>query len=192
MLIANASASASGGATATSPAINTTGATLLIMMAADYGQASTSDTRSDSKGNTWIPLQNCAVGINNVTAWYTSNPVTDSAHVFQVRGSYTSMAVMAFAGVSSFQSFACKSSTGATLTAGPVTTTVPSLLVTAISHAVPTRAISAGFTNTDFQPYGSFEGIAAAYQIQSVAGTSNPVWTNNAGSNYSGLILTFQ
>jgi hypothetical protein len=77
-LVAHASASAVGTATATTPAINTTGATLLIMMAADYSQASTSDTHTDSKGNTWVPLQNCATGVNNVTAWYALNPVTDT------------------------------------------------------------------------------------------------------------------
>jgi hypothetical protein len=191
--VAHAAASASGSGTATTPAINTTGATLLIMMAADYAQASTSDTRSDSKGNTWIPLQNCAAGVNNVTAWYTLNPVTDSAHTFQVKGSYTSMAVLAFAGVSSFQSVACNISTGGTtLAAGPVTTTVPSLLVTVISHAMPGRTVTDGFAISDFQPYGSSEGIAAAYLIQQAAGTSNPVWTNNAGQNYSGLTLRFQ
>jgi hypothetical protein len=103
------------------------------------------------------------------------------------------MAVMAFSGVSSFQSVACKISTGGTtLAAGPVTTNVPSLLVTVISRALPSRTVSDGFTITDFQPYGSSEGIAAAYLIQSAAGTSNPIWTNNTVQNYSGLMLTFQ
>jgi hypothetical protein len=64
--------------------------------------------------------------------------------------------------------------------------------VTFISHAFPTPALSGGFTITDFQPYGNYEGIAAAYQIQSTAGASNPVWTNNAGQTYSGVVLTFQ
>src|SRR4029077_16914105 len=95
-------ASAAGSAMATTPAINTTGATMLLMMAADYGQASTSDAHPDSKGNTWIPLQNCAIGINNVTAWYTLNPITDSAHVFRVTGSLSSLAGMACCGVTYF------------------------------------------------------------------------------------------
>src|SRR6185436_2727550 len=129
----------------TSPAINTTGATLLVMMAADYAQASTSDTRSDSMGNTWTPLQNCAAGVNNLTAWYTLSPITNSAHVFQVKGSYTSMAVMAFAGVATFQSPAiCQISSSATLQPGPVTTTTPSLLVTFISHAFQSPTVAGG------------------------------------------------
>jgi len=158
-------------------------------MASDYSRNSTTDTHSDSMGNVWTPIQNCATGTNNITAWYAVNPVTGSNHTFRVQGSYTSLAVMAFSGVSSVQSISCKISSGLTLAPGPVTTTAPSLLVTFISHASPTPTISGGFTVTDFQPYGNYEGISAAYQIQSAAGTSNPSWTNNAGQNYSAFLL---
>jgi hypothetical protein len=193
-LISHASASAKGTATATSPAINTTGATLLVMMASDYSRDSTTDTHTDSKGNTWIPLTNCVAGLNNVTAWYTLNPITDPSHTFSVTGSYTSMAIEAYSGVTSFQSAACKISSGATLQAGPVTTTVPSLVLTFIDHAMPNpqATVSGGFTIADFQPYAGFEGLAAAYQIQTSAGTANPTWTNpNVGVNYSGFLAVF-
>jgi len=100
--------------------------------------------------------------------------------------------VMAFAGVATFQTPAvCQISSGATLQLGPVTTTTPSLLLTFISRATQSPTVAGGFTISDYQPYGSFEGISTAYQVQSASGTASPIWTNNAGQNYSGFLVLF-
>jgi hypothetical protein len=68
------------------------------------------------------------------------------------------------------------------------------LVLTFIDHAMPNPqpTVSGGFSIADFQPYAGFEGLSAAYQIQTSAGTANPTWTNpNVGVNYSGFLVVF-
>src|SRR6516164_6555384 len=90
----------------TSPAIDTTGATLLVISVGYYAAAT--KTVSDSYSNTWTPLtaqENSGDDGNRL--WYALNPVVGTGHTFTITGSgvYLSACIAAFRGVANVTPF---------------------------------------------------------------------------------------
>jgi hypothetical protein len=99
-LISHALAVGAGGsAPATTSAINTTGATLLVVAVTDYGITNSClDTISDSKSNTWVGIQAYygGGGQAGTCIFYAANPTVGTGHTFT--GSGGNITVMASAG----------------------------------------------------------------------------------------------
>lgn len=184
-LVAHAYAGNTVGNTATTSAINTTGATLLVVCSSDYQHASNTDTITDSKGNTWVPIANSVNGNHSCCIWYCATPTVGTSHTFSGTGGYCSIFVSAWAGSATSGVLGFHSegnATGTTVQPGSLTpTNNGSLIITVLSDNNSTTAtISSGLTILDQNISTSFEGKADAYLIQSTAAAINPTWTTGS------------
>lgn len=89
------------GYTATTPAINTTGATLIVIHSAR--SAANPQTPTDSAGNTWTPLSVVIGGTLYNQFFYRVNPTTSATHTF-TPGASSVICVAAFSGVAGHDS----------------------------------------------------------------------------------------
>jgi len=193
-----------GGTTA---AMDTTGANLLLMSVGLYGPGSGPVTVSDSKGNTWIGLTlHGTSGGNFHKIYYCVAPPAGKlgpGHTFSYAAttSYGALVAQAWSGVDTAAPVSGENGadgTPATLAAGPVTPPTPGcLIVTGIVHdnnGGATVTIDSGFTIAGSKPYvpGTSMGSHAAYLIQAVAATVNPVWTVTGGSPKTASIAVFK
>lgn len=165
----------------TSAAINTTGATLLVVSVGHFGTL----TVSDSKGNTWLGLtardSSGAIG----RLFYCLGAMVGAGHTFTISGSgiYAAATIHAFGGVGSYHSESGTISGGTSpVASGTVTPPVDgAVIVTALSagggNAVATIA-PAGFTiTTNLGAPGVTLYQAAGYLLQSTAAAINPTWS---------------
>lgn len=168
--------SATGG---TTPAINTTGATLIIL-STTY---SSSATVSDSKGNTWTGLTTKTTG-GGATAqlFYCLSPTTDSAHTFTISGVVGAIIATAFSsatapafdvqqgGVVSGATFGTVAMFGSfTLTPTNANSLVFAANATATAGGFVTYVAASGWTLTTFKDLATSFGIGSVYQIQTTA-----------------------
>lgn len=99
-LVAQASAVSVDGSTATSGAVDTTGATFLVVAVSFYnGSASV----TDSKGNTWTAIAASQIDStfdSSTQLFYVTNPVVGAGHTFTVTGLFPTGHMLAFSGLS--------------------------------------------------------------------------------------------
>lgn len=179
--------SATGG---TSSALNTTGATLLVIVDA----CQNGSTPSDSKSNTWhLAIDASPTGeFSAVDVWYAWNPAVGTGHTFTNTPNYSESQIMAFSGVqtSSDPLDSPTSSSTTTGTPGSVTpTNNGSLLITGVKSDNPgdIYTIGSSFTisgQTAFSTGVNFGG-AAAYLVQTTAAASNPTWNVTPSGTFS-------
>jgi hypothetical protein len=176
-----ATTSTNGG---TSAAIDTTGATLIVI---SVSWASNPITLSDSKGNTWTALTQRTFSFDRHQLFYRLTPTVGAGHTFSVTGTsiVAGWHVYAFAGVASYQTESGASAgSGNSLACGAVTPTLNgALLVTGLCSA-PTAAETdaAGPEGTWVRTQISYVAsnqiqASAAYSFQGVAAAINPTWT---------------
>lgn len=189
-LVANVSVGMTGVSGATSAAIDTTGATLIVI--AQSGVVGLTLTPTDSKGNTWTALTAYAGGSLTCQLYYCANPVVGSGHTFTVvAGAAASIAVGAFSGTMNAapdSAGGAGAASGTTQQPGLLTPSVDNcLVVTGFQYVSPTvpgpGTISAGFTITD--DIGNADTsvpVAMAYQVQTTATGVNPTWSSNAAA----------
>lgn len=192
-LVAHISATNANGlpGTATTSAINTTGATLIVVAFGFYNGTTAVPTLTDSKTNTWTGLTVHTNTIYSVRMFYCANPTVGSGHTFTETGvdTYPSVAVAAFSGT--LNAAADGESAGGTATAA--TTVQPGTLTPSADNAVvvtamvypPTAAgtasINSSFILSDSQNGNNADGsfsVALAYKVQTTAGAENPTWTS--------------
>jgi len=98
-LVATSSATASSGDTITTPAINTTGASLIVVVGSTNSGTS---TISDNKGDTWHVLNTYTGGGDDIQLFYAYAPSTSSTQTFTITGTgsaqYPSLVVSAWSG----------------------------------------------------------------------------------------------
>lgn len=181
-LVSNTS-KATGG---TTPAIDTTGATLLVVAAAWTTATIATPAISDSKGNVWWSLlrdqtnSQCSIAI-----WVALAPIVGAGHTFTFTGSTSSACVAAFSGADAiplaapFQHAGVAS--GTSLQPGSITPPAAnSLLITALANRVNTTyAVNSGYTITNqhnFVAAGQV-GVALAYLIETTPTAQNPTWS---------------
>lgn len=100
-LVAQAKAT-SAGATATTPAIDTTGANFLIASVNMFSGSGGPPTVTDSFGNTWVNIPWVNSQQNGKPAFYYAfNATVGAGHTFTVTGADGAICVMAFSGVQS-------------------------------------------------------------------------------------------
>lgn len=180
----------------TTGAINTTGASLLVIGISPY-QGGSGTTVFDSMSNTWTPLSTYNDGTEITQLFYAANPVVGAGHTFSVSGSgiFCPICVAAFAGVALSSPFDVQNGNTSGTQTGSVTPTVGgALLIAAVGCTGNPSAIDSGFTVLDIVNYvgGQSIGLGLAYLIQTGAAAENPTWTVGGFSSASAAIATFK
>ncbi len=203
-LIANTTA-VGANTTTTSPAISTTGASLIVVTLSQFGGAGFAAV-SDSVFNSYTAGPSNTTGnICHVAMFYKYAPSTSASHTFTFTGSsvYAGIYVQVFSGT-----------TGSTIdqqnnnvTPGPTTTTQPGSITPANNNEVVTSgvcfsdssatySVNSSMIRTDTNNWNgsSNEGGAAAYIVQTSAGAINPTWTAGTQSinEAAAVIASFQ
>lgn len=190
-------------ASATSASMNSTGATLIVIMCT-YRTAQSYPTITDSKSNIWTRINNYDGGSGNVSgvaAYYCSNPIVGTGHTFTETGAnYGAISVFACSGTRTAstpldqQNGQYIATLGATATPGSITPSANNCIVFSgvmnYNGSAPTMpsGYTAGFTWTTSTAYAG----GAGYQIQTTATATNPSWGNmNAGANGAVNIVSF-
>lgn len=164
----------------TTPAIDTTGATLLVCSTS----TDSSPAPTDNMGNTWVLAVKSGNGgsFNNSNAiYYVENPTTSASHTFTPQGSLPGFAVAAFSGTLTSSSLDQTNSTASSTSPGSITPGVDNeLIITGEGgSASGTVTIDLGFTI--LEQYngagGATYGAGIAYLIQTTATAVNPTWT---------------
>jgi len=200
-LISHTAAGSTGANTVTTSAIDTTGATLIVIeVAADVGAGCTS-TLSDSKSNSYTRLHTQG-GIsfpNNGGLYYVVSPTVGSGHTFTYGcasgGSAPSIAVVAFSGATTFdtQNWGHGSTTSTTtVQPGSVTASVSNeLAITGYAATSSVSSIDSSFTITDSVGFLGGNHYAVAIAWRTVTGSINPTWTAGSNCDLGASIATF-
>lgn len=188
---------------ATSSAIDTTGASLLVVVLVYY-EPSTAPTITDSKSNSWTGLS--VTSITNEDAikiLYAQNPTVGSGHTFTVSGAatYPSICVAAFSGTVTASVFDVEngnSSTGAvtSITTGSITPAQDNELIVAglCQYTGGTPTIDNGLSVADSvnQNAGVYFASGLAWKQQGVAAAINPAWSFASTPNVVARIASFK
>lgn len=198
-LIAHTTATGSGTNT---PAINTTGANLIII---GVSWETSTPAISDNQGNTYtlIASQNSGGGLGASSLYYCSSPITSASHTFTATSEIPAIFVQAFSGAASSlpldQHNSANTTSGSTIQPGSVTPSAANELLVSVAQASSgggqtLNSVGSGFTITDKEAGGpSVFSSGMAYLIQTSATAENPTFTFS-GSNLflSSVIATFK
>ena len=201
-LVSSTSCPESAAGNTTSPAINTTGANLIVVHISSYSGA-TGLTLSDSASNTWTLIVSTAISHPESSLYYCLNPTTNASHTFTVSGSnlYCVAQISAWSGAAISgaldQSNSNTSGSGTTLQPGSVTPSLNGeLVITGVSDDTPPGvfSIGSGFTILSQDAgSGNAQGGACAYLVQSTAAAINPTWTISVSQSFiAATIATFE
>jgi hypothetical protein len=187
--------------TATTSAIDTTGATLLVVAFADYASVPAS-VITDSKGNTWNMLTaRTSSYARSRIGWCVPTSVGSGHTVtaYGYAGTYPAVAFLAFSGASaspydtengSFTNAATSLSTGS------LTPSVNNaLVVAAVGIGNSTGcSIDNGFTLSEAEPFvgGNNFSLGLAYKIQTTATAVNPQWSWSGSVDAAATIASFK
>jgi len=160
--------------------IDTTGATLLVVWAADG--AGNVGSLSDSKGNTWTPLPTRIEPGSFVTGrfLYCVSPTVGTGHVFTLGGPWFAWTVWAFSGVASYHSESGNTTAGTQpIASGSVTPSANGALILAgMSYFDSgTPSVAPGFTTHNIPKTGSSVGNMSGWLVQTTAAAINPTWS---------------
>ena len=157
-----------GGAT-TAPAIDTTGADLLVVFSASQGPR----VISDSYGNAWT----LATAGSNGALYYCQGGVVGPGHTFTVTGQYSSVVVGAFSGSAANPADQVSLSSSDPGSAGPITPSVPNaLVVTGYGTNASVPEVPAGFTLLSSVYSATNFGNALAYQTPTTPIATTADW----------------
>ena len=187
----------------TTAALDTTGANLLLMAVGWYAS---NPNRSDSKGNTWLPLATTNSTNCNGKLYYATAPVVGSGHTFSLNtagaNEYASVCILAVSGshASPVDNETIWAGTGTTATNGTGITPnqANSLVVASIAIFTGTSptatAIDGGFSIVQQQNANGAQniGCALAYRIQTSAALANPNWTLSESIEWATRITAFK
>lgn len=193
-LVTGTNVGATGGSTATTSAVDTTGATLLVA-ATTYFTGRTTVTVTDNKGNTWTGRTEYASGTSCLgKIFYCENPTVGSGHTVTLTDSggslFGSIDIAGFSGTLTASSYDVEN--GAGTTSG--TTKQPGSVTPGEANELVVTTVGAGNAKT-FTIDSSFS-IASqnsgggsnfsnglAYIVQSPGPSAvNPTWTVSGGA----------
>lgn len=181
------------GNTATTSAISTTGASLIVVNVSSYTPGG-SFTLSDSASNTWTALT--AYGPNGGSTqattqlFYAASPTTSGTHTFTASGTgvYPVVGVVAVSGThaspyTSQESGDHNNGIGTSLAPGSLTPSEGNCLVVTgaagLDHTAPTA--DGGFTSDSGDNVAGMSG-GIAWLVQTSAAASNPSWSWSGGA----------
>jgi hypothetical protein len=187
--------------TATTAAIDTTGANLIVIITADFRDTAPG-VLTDSKSNVWTRALDEPSGANTFGSLYYCNPCTSvgAGHTFTFAGtsSAPSLAVAAFSGAKSSGALDQSSQTTTTGTSLNTAALVPTenkeLVVLGLTDAWASTATITLATTTDVLPLvgGVSLAVAEAYQIQGAAHSTQPTWSWSGSARAEALGATFK
>jgi hypothetical protein len=183
-LLSSLTGYSSNGNDFTTAAMDTTGASLIVVSLSD--RTTGNHTFTDSRGNTWIALPRQNGGsLSTDTLFYCFSPSVGTGHTFTTTtGSlgYPGIAVLAFSGVSNYDA-----RTGASNATQPGSLTpanANSLIVLSAGNLTSPTAVDSGFTiGANQAALGLNYSSLAAYLIQTTPAAVNP--TISPGSSYA-------
>jgi hypothetical protein len=185
----------SPGSSATSSAVDTVGANLIVFNYGNYNAGYVTSV-SDNYGNSYT-FANGAIGAYgfNSAIYYCDGPTTGLGHTFTVSYNYTTGLITAWSGAASSSvleaSNAASSGSAITLQPGSVTpTTAGSLVITtgSSSQSGGSLGVDSGFTVVNGVGNVTFQD---AYLIQG-ASAINPTWTASSSGLMSAAIAAFK
>ncbi len=191
---------ATANGTNSSPAVDTTGATLLVAFVDD--ETAGAAAPSDNKSNTWSPLTSKTGQFTTGRLFYVANPVVGSGHVFSNTGgtNFGSAVFMAFSGTATTSPFDQESGAGTsgatTLQPGSITPSQANcVLVTGVGFgSTQTYSINSGFSTplqTNFAG-GVGSGSGMSYLVQTSASAVNPTWTPTSSTEMAAVMASFK
>ncbi len=197
-VVAHTGKQGDGTGTTITDAIDTSGATLIVV-GVGYLNA-TAPVLSDSYGNSWTPLTpTSASGLPDVVMYYSVNPIVGAGHTFTANGgaAYASMNVIALSGAGDFDQENGSTGSGPGILPGSVTPTENNeIVITVLGYNDSQEPVSIDglFVVSDSQNYlaGNSFGGALAYEIQTSASISNPLWSTFNTGSASAAIATFK
>lgn len=193
--------------TFTTPAGNSTGATLIVVGLTDYvAGGGTPGVLSDSQSNTWTKI---ITSTNDVGTVYTSNlyycvnPSTSASHTFTYTGSIRigSLVAAFFSGNDTSApldtSTQNKSNSAASIQPGSITPAANNELVITHSNGWTngqTASIDSSFSIIDQLTgvQGQSGSSALAYIVQTTASAVNPTWTWTSDTGIAATMATFK
>lgn len=200
--------STNAGTSVVTTAIDTTGATLIVVLASDYAAGAGQPTLTDSAGNSWTALTVRDSGTGGrAKFYYVVNPTTNAAHTFTLTlaGSYPALAVASFAGTHASSPFDQESgATGSSVTSKQPGSLTPSgnnyLVITGLSYTVGeigavavTQMTGAPTPLEDADAVaGQNCGVSLAYEIQTTATARNPTWSWTNSDNVAVALAVFK
>lgn len=177
----------------TTGSMDTSGASLLVLVAASFHGASTHGTPSDSKSNAWTESLNAFVTADTrCVIWYVENPTVGSGHTFTWTNGITPPEALGYAAIVAAAFAGTVTSgvaDGATSNASTNTTIQPGSLTPSQNGDVIVAGLGFGATNTPSVDSGfstptgigfssgNHYGVSLAYLIQGTASAVNPTWT---------------
>lgn len=183
----------------TSPSIDTTGATLIVIQEVRYGLAPTAPT--DSAGNTWTALANHNDGTSyHARYYYVCGPITSPNHTFTT-GSATWTAIAAFSGTATSNCFDEGSDRSAKTPNAVVPSPLPSitpsasgnLIISSIAEntfAVDSPTVNQGLTIFETNPSNGANAFAWA-QYNSIDALTVS-WKVNTNPDAQMIIAAFK
>ena len=187
-------------ASATSSAIDTTGANLLIAVVSGFNAEIDESVFSDNKSNTFFVISH-TIGTSSGKVFGCFNPTVGTGHTvsYSKSSSYPQVGLYAFSGVDApnFVFSRNDSATAASsVTVGSVEATKNnSLFFLSVTSGNPytLSSVTGGFTTlTNVGGIAaSYMGLHTAYKIQSAAGAENPTATMSGSMHLAATMSTF-
>lgn len=188
--------------------MDTTGASLLVMVSVDYGFLPSNDVITDNKGNTWnfanfyAPSDVVSFGGPALGMWYVLNPVVGPGHTVTVTGNYNAFVITAWSGVATISPYYQNNGSSSqeaisVIQTGAITPSADNELVISGASfennpAYP-LSIDSGMTISNQIPWmPTTAGLAVAYKIQTTAATINPTWTASSPNGVATMIASFK
>lgn len=203
-ILTNKVAQSTDSVNVTSSAIDTTGASLLILYSARQGIGV--PTITDSAGNSWQALTTFGAARHVSQFFFCEKPITSATHTFTSTGGggLPSIQITAFSNSDIASPFDVQngnaggtiSTTGTSIQPNSITPNYNNELVMcglSLFVNVTSLAIDSGFTMIDTaQSTANAEGISVAYIIQTTAGAVNPTWSWTTAAGRSSAIASFK
>ena len=191
---------ANGSGGGTSSAIDTTGANLIVIVAARL--EGSAPTISDSASNTWSALTVRNSGNSAaVRIYYVFAPTTSATHTFTSSGAntYGSLSILAFSG-SVTSPFDAENGAGATTGTSRATGSVTpaednELFIAGIAFGVEVTGLAIDSTFIGLNHYiagGTSIDVGSAYKIQTTGGAENPTFSWTTSSDNAAAIACFK
>jgi hypothetical protein len=157
---------------------------------------------SDSSGNTWTQVEQTYGGSQGIYAAYVANPTVTSTMTFTVGSGAVneSFVVMGFSGAATSSPLDATAGTvknsagaGTTIQAGSITPSANGEVVITCAGNFPATdsvlSVNSSFTAVTVPGVnGSYYSTGMAQLVQTSAAATNPTWTMNAGTGFSGAI----
>lgn len=184
---------------ATTAAIDTTGANLLVAIVWCY--SAITDVVTDSKSNTWTALTAQDHGsLGRVRIFYSTPGTVGSGHTATVSGGslYGGVTFFAFSGADATPFDVQNGALGAgttSLATGSVTPANDGALLIyghCLGIASPAGVDVGTIVYDDPTVGGNYYGVQSAYYIQTTASAINPTFTQDTAANHSAAIAAFK